>query len=414
MIGNLLDSSFVPEDKNLVPKVASEEGVPHEGGATSFSLESFEQQQQDRNKTALGTALPKQVARKPACKNTACKIGTKKKPSAQAASQQHSLRKPKQKGQQEAVGKLRFFEEMELALLTPEDPKSSLQEQASKDLSLRILLTLSLMKRWQLTTTRIRTAWPQQEELTRQLRSLGLRTSEVDNKIFVGDQLGVMIHENAMMIGAEKLQQECFINKLSACFPLEATQQLDDRTPLSFLGRTLEYNQAENSISLHLTPAFYLQLVRRYGLEDAASRSTPRDELGTKAPSWNNVSLDAERTKLYRQTVGELQWCSLLRPDIGFAVQQLSNSFRKPTENDEQQLVNLLRILGAPCITESACNHQEDGKKQRTLSFLLSHQLLGQKLVDQQLGRACSSWECLVQLPQSHKPQQQEQQNLSQ
>ena len=346
MIGNLLDSSVLPEDKSLVSKVASEEGVPDEGGATSFSLESFEQQQQDRNKTALGTALPKQVVRKLACKNTACKKGTKKKPSAQDASQQHSLRKQKQncqKGQQEAVGKPRFFEEVELALLTPEDP-SSLQEHASKDLSLRILLTLSLMKRWQLTTTRF-PAWPPQEELTRQLRSLGLRTSEVDKKIFVGDQLCVMMHENAMMIGGEQLQQECFIDKLSACFPLEATQQLDDRTPLSFLGRTLEYNQAENTMSLHLDPAFYLQLVRRYGLEDAASRSTPRDALRPKAPSRNNKSLDAERTKLYRQTVGQLQWSSLLRPDIGFAVQQLSNSFRKPTAHDEQQLGNLLTYL---------------------------------------------------------------------
>ena len=222
MIGNLLDSSFLPEDKSLVPKVASEEGVPDEGGATSFSLESFAQQQQDRNKTAQGTALPKQVARKPACKNTACKIGPKKKPSAQVASQQHSLRKPKQKGQQEAVGKLRFFEEVELALLTPEDPKSSLQEHASKDLSLRILLTLSLMNRWKLTTTRL-TASPQQAELTRQLRSLGLRTSEVDNKIFVCDQLCVMLREKAMLVGGEKLQQECFIDKLSACLPLQDT-----------------------------------------------------------------------------------------------------------------------------------------------------------------------------------------------
>ena len=343
MIGNLLDSSFLPEDKSLVPKVASEEGAPDEGGATSFSLESFEQQQQDRNKTALGTALPKQVARKQACKNTACKIGTKKKPSAHATSQQHSLRKQKQKGQQEAVGKLRFFEEVELALLTPEDP-SSLQENASKDLSLRILLTLSLMHRWQLKTTRL-TASPQQAELTRQLRNLVLRTSEVDNKIFVGDQLCVMIHENTMMIGGEKLQQECFIDKLSACLPLHDTHQLDDKTPLSFLGRTLEYNQAENTISLHLDPAFFLQLIRRYGLEDAASRSTPREELRPKAPSKNNKSLDAERTKLYRQTVGQLQWSSLLRPDIGFAVQQLSNSFRTPTEHDEQQLVNLLKYL---------------------------------------------------------------------
>ena len=261
MIGNLLDSSFLPDDKNLVPKVACEKGVPDEGGATSFSLESFEQQQQDRNKTALGTALPKQVARKPACKITAYKIGTKKKPSAPDASQQHSLRKQEQTGQQKEVGKPRFSEEMELAPPTPEDPEGGLQERTSKDSSPRI------------------------------------------------------------------------------------PPKPDDRSPLSFLGRTLEHNQAENTISLHLDPAFYLQLVRRYGLEDAASRSTPRDELRPKAPSKNNKCLDAERTKLYRQTVGQLQWSSLLRPDIGFAVQQLSNSFCRPTAHDEQQLVNLLRYL---------------------------------------------------------------------
>ena len=334
MIGNLLDGSLVLEDENLVQRLASEEEVLDEGGATSFSLESFEQQPQDKNKPALGTALPKQVAEKTACKDKR----TKRKPSAQEASQQHSLRKQKQKGQQEAVSKLRsmqktrFIERMELALLTPEDPKSSLSEQASKDLSLRILLTLSLMKKWQLTTTRIRTALPQQTQVARQLRSLGLRTSEVDNQIFVGDQLCVMIHDKDMMIGGEKLKQQCFLNKLSACLPLEDTQQLDERTPLSFLSRTLEYNQAENSISLHLPPAFYLQLLRRYSLEDAASRSTPRDELKTKAPSWMYMSLGAERTKLYMQTVGELQWSSLVRPDISFAVQQLSNSFETNRE----------------------------------------------------------------------------------
>ena len=110
---------------------------------------------------------------------------------------------------------------MELALLIPDDPKSSLTTQASQDLSLRILLTLSLMNKWQLKTTRLRAALPQQAELPRQLRSLGLRTSEVDNRIFVGDQLCVMSHENTMMIGGEKLQQECFIDKLCACFLLE-------------------------------------------------------------------------------------------------------------------------------------------------------------------------------------------------
>ena len=148
-----------------------------------------------------------------------------------------------------------------------------------------------------------------------------------------------------MLIGGEKLQQECFLHKLSACFPLQDPQQLDEQTPLSFLSRSLEYSRADKSISLHLPAAFYSELLRRYSLEDAPATSSPEVELGTEAPRWTNIILDAEKTKLYRQTVGDLQWFSLCRPDISFAVQQLSNSFMKPTESHEHQLVNVLRYL---------------------------------------------------------------------
>ena len=200
------------------------------------------------------------------------------------------------------------------------------------------------MKKWQLTTTRVKTALPQ-EQPTHHLRELGLRKSLVHDQIFVGDQLCVMHHENHMLIGGAKLQQEDFINKLSACMLLEDTKQLDEQTPLIFLGRSLEYNRAEKSISLTLPPAFYLELLGRYGLEDATATSSPGDELEQDAPRWNNIILDADRTKLYRQTVGDLIWSSFSRPDIGFAVQQLSNSFRQPTEQNEMQLVNVLRYL---------------------------------------------------------------------
>ena len=55
--------------------------------------------------------------------------------------------------------------------------------------------------------------------------------------------------------------------------------------------------------------------------------------------------MDAPRRELYQQTVGDLLWSSFSRPDIGCAVQHLSTSFRKPTEQDEKQLVNVLRYL---------------------------------------------------------------------
>ena len=344
--GNLLQHSLLPEAKRVSFDLGKTE-VQDEGGANSFSLESLEQPQL-KNNQAIGTttALPRRRRR----------------------------RKQKQKGHHKAVSKLKwektnFMEKMQLALLTPEDPRSNL-EQASKDLSLRIILTLSLMKRWQLITTRVRTAWPQQ-----QLRELGLSQSQVDTKILIGDQLCVMMHENNMLIGGAQLQQECFIAKLSACCPLEDTKQLDEHTPLIFFGRSLEYNQADKSISLHLPSAFYLELLGRYSLENATAIGSPVVELGTGASSWTNVSLDAERTKLYRQTVGDLKWSTLSRPDISFAVDQLSNSFMRPTEHDEKQLVNVLKYLRGTqhyCISLQPPRRWERAKNLELLAFSAS------------------------------------------
>ena len=164
------------------------------------------------------------------------------------------------------------MQKIQLDLLT-QDPENSLGELESRDLSLRIFLTLSLMRQWQLKATRFRTASPQQAST--QLRSLGLRISEVDKQIFLGDQLGVMIHGNEMIVGGEKLAQECFMHKLSASLLLEDTIELAEGTPLSFLGRTLEYKQADNSISLQLPPAYLLATHKKIQLGRSSYNQNP-------------------------------------------------------------------------------------------------------------------------------------------
>ena len=139
------------------------------------------------------------------------------------------------------------------------------------------------------------------------------------------------------------MQQEAFLHKLSASFTLTDTQQLEHNTPLSFMGKTLEFNQAERTISLYLPTAFYSDLMSRYSLEEATTRSTPTEQLDQSAPRWQNIILYATRAKLYKQTVGDLIWSSMLRPDTSFAVHQLSKTFMHPTEHDEEQLRSLLR-----------------------------------------------------------------------
>ena len=151
MIGNLLQHSLLPDSKNLVQEVCLDEG----GAKQSLPLDNLKQHRQPKNNQAIGqqTALPKAAKKK----------------------------NNNKKGQQRAANKLRtmektrFIDEMQLALLSPEeDPKHSLDDQTAQDLSLRVVLTLSLMRKWQLTTTRVRTALPQ-EQTTNQLRKLGLK-----------------------------------------------------------------------------------------------------------------------------------------------------------------------------------------------------------------------------------------------
>ena len=348
MIGNLLEYSLLPDSKNLVQEVCLDEG----GAKQSLPLDNLKQHRQPKNNPAIGqqTALPKLKEEE---EEEAAKEKKKNKKGQRAANKLRTMEKT------------RFIEEMQLALLSPEEvPKHSLDDQTAQDLSLRVVLTLSLMKKWQLTPL------PQEQQIN-QLRELGLKKSLVHDQIFVGDQLCVMHHENHMLIGGAKPQQECFINKLSAYMLLEDANQLDEQTPLIFLGRSLEDNRAEKSISLTLPSAFYLELLGRYGLEDATATSSPRDELESAAPRWN-IILDATRTKLYKQTVGDLIWSSFSRPDIGFAVQQLSNSFRQPTEQDEMQLVKVLRYLKDTALWHQGATTKKMGesKELRASCFL--------------------------------------------
>ena len=323
MIGALY--SLVPEDElgQLAYNLGEHKEVPKKGGVgeeePSFTLDLGHQKKQE-NKPAIGQqqlALPK-------------------------------LRRTQNKrGQQQVDSKLRtwqqlrFKEKMQLALL--EEPRV-LEKEASLDLSLRIILLVSLMNKWQLATTRIQPACQEQLKIGH-LRELGLIQSNLCFEIFHGDKLCVFLDESCILIGGAKDQQECFLHKLSAKIPLTDTVQLDQGTSLTFQGKSLKYDQATRSISLSLPKAFYQQLLSRYNLQDATALDMPMQELVSEASRWPASILDASRTKLYKMTVGELVWLNQLRPDIGFAVTSLRQSLRHPTTHDEEKLCSLLRYL---------------------------------------------------------------------
>ena len=75
--------------------------------------------------------------------------------------------------------------------------------------------------------------------------------------------------------------------------------------------------------------------------------STTGDKLGQSEYPRDplNHPLDQGRRKLYRTAVGKLLWATPVRPDISFAVKELSRNLQAPTQQDEKQLKHVLRYL---------------------------------------------------------------------
>ena len=145
--GSLLDDKESAQDAAWQEELCSRE-VPTSGGAcgTSFYPENLRQQQAKNTATLGTTALPEQGAKK----------RKKKKLSARRASHdQLDERSLEQKGQQPAATQLRSLEKTSLIKeieLAAEEGKESLSNIAKQELSLRILLTLSLRNKWQIIT----------------------------------------------------------------------------------------------------------------------------------------------------------------------------------------------------------------------------------------------------------------------
>ena len=268
--GSLLDDEDSDQDAASQEEDLGNCEVSASGGAlgTSFFPENL-RQQQDKNTTSLGTtALPAQGARR----------RRRKKPSARRASHDQLVeRSLEQKGQEPAATQLRtnlektsLIKEIELAA---EEGQESLSNKERQELSLRILLTLSLRNEWQIATTRATTACSE-DALGQQLRNIGLEKNKLDQNIFSGDELVIMIHKSNILIGGTELQQECLFCELSALVSLEQTTKLDQDTPVSFCNKTLEYNESSNSISLSLPTTFYMELLQRHDLEDVEPTSS--------------------------------------------------------------------------------------------------------------------------------------------
>ena len=259
-----------------------------------------------------------------------------------------------------------------------EKDNKSLSKVERQQLSLKILLTLSLRNQWLLTTTRA-TGACSQDALEQQLRDIGLEQHKMEPNIFAGDELVAMLCQDCILIGGPELQQECFFCELSALASLEPPKKLAQNTPISFGNLMMEYQEASNSISLRVTESFLEQLLQRHDLEKIEpTTSLQQEELSQDAAS-EHIALEADAKELYKQTVGDLGFLALAcRPDLSFEVELLTQSLTSPTTRQAMQLQKVLGYLSGtlhyslslhPPTTKRT---QEEDKNLELLSFSAS------------------------------------------
>ena len=337
--GSLLDDKNGTYQGAALQHELDHQEVSSSGGAfgSSFSLENL---RQHKNTTSLGaTALPTQGAKK---------RNKKRKPSAKRASHnQLDENSSKQEGQQHAAAQLRTLNKTSLIAeieLAAEEAQESFSKIDQQELSMRILLILSLSFKWQLVTTRATTACSE-ELLGEQLRSIGLDQNQLDQNIFSEDELVVMLCKSDLLIGGTEQQQETFFIELSAVNPLDQPTKLAHKTPISFGNKIVEWNEASNSISLSLPSAFYKELLQRHQLEDAEAITSLEPEKLCQDASGQNIALEAHQAELYKRTVGDLALAAACRPDLCFEVHLLTQSLTTPTREQEMQLHKELRYL---------------------------------------------------------------------
>ena len=113
-----------------------------------------------------------------------------------------------------------------------------------------------------------------------------------------------------------------FIKQLSNIFDLKRVSILSTTQPLIFLGKKLVKNN-DNSISIPLSKEYYNKLLQPFGLNSEHSNSLSTTL--SKRPPLDLTALLTKEQHQYRQSVGQLLWLSLVRPDLQQAARESAN-----------------------------------------------------------------------------------------
>eukprot|EP00971_Amphidinium_carterae_P193397 3837697-Amphidinium_carterae.1 len=141
------------------------------------------------------------------------------------------------------------------------------------------------------------------------------------------------ISQRALLIIGEESEVSDFITNSSKVFNLKHTAHLSSGTWIHFLGKKI-HRRSESVIEISMMDSSMKSVYEIYGLQKSNSLSEP----GVKSPavptSGDELLHFSDHMK-FRTIVDKLQWMAAVRPDIQFAVKELSRKLSSPTSKDE-------------------------------------------------------------------------------
>jgi histone deacetylase 1/2 len=142
--------------------------------------------------------------------------------------------------------------------------------------------------------------------------------------------------DDIVIAGSTPAAVDRLVRELSASFPIK------DLGPLAyFLGLEASYNSG----GMVLTQRKYaLDLLHRVSMENCRATSTPM-VASDRLCRESGMLLGTEDATRYRSIVGGLQYLTLTRPDLSFAVNKVCQFLSQPTDQHWEAVKRILRYV---------------------------------------------------------------------
>ncbi|PKU78730.1 Retrovirus-related Pol polyprotein from transposon TNT 1-94 [Dendrobium catenatum] len=175
--------------------------------------------------------------------------------------------------------------------------------------------------------------------LSQHLYQFGFKVSAADPSLLVyhsgSISLYILIYvDDILLTGNDQVNIDKLLDSLQGQFSMRNLGKLSQ-----FLG----IHVSSQKYGLHLSQTAYAkQILDKAGMANSKPVATPSVY---KASVTTTAEVEFENPQLYRQIAGSLQYLTLTRPDITFAVQQVCQYMHKPLVSHFDALKRLLRYI---------------------------------------------------------------------